>query len=118
MASASDMSAGQKTWAYQSFKLSEVMTAPQLFEEEPVLKFDDIELNDGNLALTVSLHAGEEAITLAKDKLAEKIRVGTSLDAIVDTPQIITSPSADGTSLTFTVAPPQGDKGFARILIE
>lgn len=116
--SASDMSAGQKTWAYQSFKLSEVMTAPQLFEEEPVLKFDDIELNDGNLALTVSLHAGEEAITLAKDKLAEKIRVGTSLDAIVDTPQIITSPSADGTSLTFTVAPPQGDKGFARILIE
>lgn len=118
IASASDMSAGQKTWAYQSFKLSEVMTAPQLFEEEPVLKFDDIELNDGNLALTVSLHAGAEAITLAKDKLAERIRVGTSLDAIVETPQILASPSADGTSLTFTVTPPQGDKGFVRILIE
>lgn len=103
---------------YQSFKLSEVMTAPLLFEEEPILKFDDIELNDGNLALTVSLHAGAEAITLAKDKLAEKIRVGTSLDAIVETPQIIASPSADGTSLTFTVAPPEGNKGFVRILIE
>ena len=118
IASASDMSAGQKTWAYQSFKLSEVMAAPQLFEEEPILKFDDIELNDGNLALTVSLRAGEEAITLAKDKLAEKIRVGTSLGAIVETPQILASPSADGTSLTFTVAPPEGDKGFVRILIE
>ena len=118
IASASDLSAGQKTWAYQSFKLSEIMTAPRLFDDEPVLKFDDIELNDGNLALTVSLHAGEEAITLAKDKLAERIRVGTSLDAIVETPQVIASPSADGMSLTFTIAPPQGDRGFVRILIE
>ena len=118
IASASDLSAGQKTWAYQSFKLSEIMTAPRLVDDEPVLKFDDIELNDGNLALTVSLHAGEEAITLAKDKLAERIRVGTSLDAIVETPQVIASPSADGMSLTFTIAPPQGDRGFVRILIE
>ena len=118
IASASDMSEGQKTWAYQSFKLSEIMTAPQLFEEEPVLKFDDIELSGGNLALTVSLHVGEEAVALAKDKLVEKIRVGTALDAIVETPLIVARPSADGTSLTFTVAHPQGDKGFVRILIE
>ncbi len=116
--SVSAITDSQKQWAYQSFKLSEIMTAPQLFEEEPVLKIDDIELSGGNLALTVSLHASVEAITLAKDKLAEKIRVGTSLDAIVETPQILASPSADGTSLTFTVAPPEGDKGFVRILIE
>ena len=118
IASASDMSERQKTWAYQSFKLSEIMTVPRLFEDEPVLKFDDIELSGGNLALTVSLHAGMEAITLAKDKLAEKIRVGTSLDAIVETPQIIVSPSVDWASLTFIVAPPQGDKGFVRIMID
>ena len=75
-------------------------------------------MNDGNLALTVSLHAGEEAIALAKDKLAEKIRVGASLDAIVETPRIIASPSTDETSLTFTVALPEGDRGFVKILIE
>lgn len=63
-------------------------------------------------------YVGVEAITLAKDKLVDKIRVGTSLDAIVETPQIVASPSADGTTLTFTVVPPQGDKGFVRILIE
>ena len=59
---------------------------PDNFTKLSIMKFDDIELNDGNLALTVSLHAGEEAITLAKDKLVDKIRVGTSLDAIVETP--------------------------------
>ena len=31
-------------------------------------------------------YVGVEAITLAKDKLVDKIRVGTSLDAIVETP--------------------------------
>lgn len=116
--SAGSMSVGQKTWVYQSFKLAEIMTAPQLFEEEPVLKIDDIELTGGNLSLTISLTAGAEAIQLAKDKLAEKIRVGTTLGNITGKPTIVASPAADGTSLTFTITPPVGNQGFVRVLID
>lgn len=113
-----ELTVGQKTWAYQSFKQSVVVTVPQLFEEEPVLKIDDIELTSGNLSLTISLTTGEEAIQLAKDKLAEKIRVGTTLDDITGKPTIVTSPAADGTSLTFTITPPEGDQGFVRVLLD
>lgn len=115
---ASDLSAAQKQFAYQSFKLAEITTAPQLFEEEPVLKIDDIEMSGDNLSLTISLTAGDKAIELAKDKLAEKIRVGTSLDSIVDPPEIVASPSADGTSLTFTITQPKGGQGFVRVKID
>ena len=112
------MNPSQKQYAYKSFKLAEITTAPQLFEEEPVLKIDDLELSGDNLAVTISLTAGAETIQLAKDKLAEKIRVGTSLDSIVGEPSIVGRPSADGTSLTFEIAPPQGEQGFVKVIIE
>ena len=113
-----ELTDSQKTWAYQSFKLSAIVTAPQLFEEEPVLKIDDVELSGGNLSLTISLTAGAEAIQLANDKLAEKVRVGTSLNSIIDKPDIVTSMSKDGTSVTFTITPPQGNQGFVRVIVE
>ena len=115
---ADDLTEGQKRYAYHSFKLSEIVTAPQLFEEEPVLKIDDIELSGGNLSLTISLTAGVEAIQLAKDKLAEKIRVGTTLGDITGEPTIVASPAADGTSLTFTITPPEGNQGFVKVVID
>ena len=116
--SSADLSAAQKQWAYMSFKLSEVTTAPQLFEEEPILKIDDIELSGGNLSLTISLTAGAEAIQLAKGKLGEKIRVGSTLGDITCKPTIVTRPAADGISLTFTVNPPVGNQGFVRVIID
>ena len=115
---ADDLTEGQKRYAYQSFKMEEITTAPQLFEEEPVLKIDDLELTGGNLSLTISLTAGAEAIQLAKDKLVEKIRVGATLSDITGKPSIVASPAEDGTSLAFTITPPEGDSGFVRILIE
>ena len=114
----SDLSEAQKQFAYQSFKLAEITTAPKLFEEEPVLKIDDIELSGGNLSLTISLTAGAEAIKLAKDKLAERIRVGTTLGDITDKPTIVASPAADGTSLTFTITPPVGNQAFVKVQID
>ena len=118
VSSKSQITSAQKNWAYQSFKLSEIMTAPLLFEDEPVLKIDDIELTGGNLSLTISLTAGEEAIQLAKGKLEEKIRVGTALDDITGKPTIVARPAADGASLTFTITPPEGDSGFVKIIVE
>ena len=116
--SAADVSLAQKQYVYQSFKLSEITTAPQLFEVGPVLKIDDLELTGGNLSLTISLTVGTEAIQLAKDKLAEKIRVGTSLGDITVKPTIVASPAADGTSLTFTITPPVGNQGFVKVQID
>ena len=116
--SATDLKPGQKLYAYQSFKLSEITTAPRLFEEEPVLKIDDLELRGGNLSLTISLTAGADAIQLAKDKLAEKIRVGSTLGDITGEPNITAYPAADGTSLTFTITPPEGDRGFVKVQID
>lgn len=116
--SVESISAAQKQYAYQSFKLAEITTAPRLFEEEPVLRIDDVELSGGNLSLTISLTAGAEAIQLAKDKLAEKIRVGTTLGNITGKPTIVASPADDGTSLTFTITPPEGNQGFVKVLID
>ena len=116
--SAIDLKPAQKQYAYQSFKLSEITTAPWLFEEEPVLKIDDLELTGGEMSLTISLTAGTEAIQLAKDKLAEKIRVGTTLGNITGKPTIVASPADDGTSLTFTITPPEGNQGFVKVLID
>ena len=118
VSSKSQITSAQKNWAYQSFKLSEIMTAPLLFEDEPVLKIDDIELTGGNLSLTISLTAGAEAIQLAKDKLAEKIRVGSEVSAITQKPVIGSSETADNQSVVFTIVPPQGNKGFIRIIVE
>lgn len=116
--SADELTTGQKQYAYRSFKLSEITTAPQLFDAEPVLKFDNLELTGGNLSLTISLSAGAEAIQLAKDKLAEKIRVGSTLGGITSKPTIVMSPEDDGTTLTFIIAPPKGNQGFVKVQID
>ena len=116
--SVDSISSAQKQYAYQSFKLSEIMTAPQLFEEEPVLKIDDLKLSSDEMSFTISLTAGSEAIELAREMLAQKIRVGTSLGAIIDSPKINASPNADGTSLTFTISKPQGNQGFVKVQID
>ena len=116
--SASDLKSAQKQYAYQSFKLSEIAAAPQLFEEEPVLKIDDIELSGDNLSVTISLTAGAEAIQLAKDNLAEKIRVGTEIAAINQAANIETTATADNKSVIFTIVPPKGNKAFVKVVLE
>lgn len=113
-----DFSIAQKQYAYQSFKVSEVATMPQLFKAEPVLKIDDLKLTGGNLSLTISLTAGAEAIELARGRISQKIRVGTSLGSIVNPPEIVASPNADGTALTFTISKPEGDQGFVKVQID
>ena len=82
------------------------------------MKIDDIELSGGNLSVTISLTAGAEAIQLAKDKLAEKIRVGSTLGDITGKPVIVANPAADGISLTFTISVPEGKQGFVKVQID
>ena len=111
----------QKKWAYQSFKLSEIMVAPQLFDVEPELTISDFRPSGTGFALTISLTAGGEEIALAKDALRQKIRSGVSPDSVDDPlkdEDIISAPSQDGVSLTFTVKPPSGERGFLKIGID
>lgn len=116
--SAGSLTDAQKRWGYESYVLSSITAAPQLFEEEPTLKIEDIELSGGNLSLTISLTVGTEKITLVKERLAEKIRVGSTLGSISEKPDIRAYPSADGMSLTFTIIPPSGSQGFVRVQID
>ena len=81
-------------------------------------KIDDSELAGGNLSLTISLTAGAEAILLAKDKLAEKIRIGSPRGDITGKPTIVVGPAADGASLMFTVTPPKSNQGFVKVQID
>ena len=115
------ISGDQKKWAYQSFKLSEIMVAPQLFDVEPELTISDFRPSGTGFALTISLTAGGEEIALAKDALRQKIRSGVSPDSVDDPlkdEDIISAPSQDGVSLTFTVKPPSGERGFLKIGID
>lgn len=116
--SASDLKSAQKQYAYQSFKLAEIMTAPRLFEVEPVLKIDDLELSGSNLSVTISLKAGAEVIQLAKDKFAEKVRVGTEIGAINQAADIETTATADNKSVILTIVPPKGGKAFVKVALE
>lgn len=114
----SDMSAGQKEFAYKSYRLSDVSIMPHLFVEEPCLKIEDLVVLDGNLEFTITLKDGVDAIAVAKDKLLELIRVGTSIDAINKMPDVVSTPAADGTALTFRIAKPIGNQGFVKVLVE
>lgn len=55
-------------------------------------------------------------LLLAVVSEAEALHLG-----VVETPgkpTIVTSPAADGTSLTFTITPPEGNQGFVKIVVE
>lgn len=55
-------------------------------------------------------------LLLAVVSEAEALHLG-----VVETPgkpTIVTSPAADGTSVTFTITPPEGDQGFVRVLLD
>lgn len=119
--SAESLDEARRRWAYQSFKLSEIVVAPQLFDVEPKLVISDFRPSGTDFALTVSLTAGGEEIALAKDALRQKIRSGVSPDSVDDhlkDEDIISAPSQDGVSLTFTVKPPSGERGFLKIGID
>ena len=96
------------------------VTEPYLkFEVDGAEEFSSYDADWSNVVVKVS-GRGTHTLKWTYLKNASKSAGDdcTSPDAIVETPQIVARPSVDGTSLTFTVAPPEGDKGFVRILIE
>ena len=88
---------------------------PELYEEEPELKISQVDVADGTCSFTVSLTAGEREIALAREALADSIRVGTSLDHVDAKPEIVAAPSADGANLVFTVRRPGPSQGFIAV---
>ena len=116
---ASSLSEAQKKWAYRSFKLSSIAALPMMFEAEPELKIDTFSPAGSDWSICISLSAGGLAVVeMAKDKLKERIRVGTSVEDICIQPNILAMPSADGTQLQFTIELPRGLQGFATVRID
>lgn len=115
---ASSLSEAQKKWAYRSFKLSSIMVSPIMFEAEPELKIDTFSPAGSDWSICISLSAGGLAVEMAKDKLKERIRVGTSVEDICIQPNILAMPSADGAQLQFTIELPRGLQGFATVRID
>lgn len=115
---AAALSEAQKKWAYRSFKLSSIMVSPIMFEAEPELKIDTFRPAGSDWSICISLSAGGLAVEMAKDKLKERIRVGTSVEDICMQPNILAMPSADGTQLQFTIELPRGLQGFATVRID
>ena len=108
---------GQRRWAYRSYRMSALASVPELYEEEPELKISKMDVAGGNCSFTVSLTVGAREIALAREALADSIRVGTSLDHVDAKPEIIAAPSADGANLVFTVKPPGTTQGFISIRV-
>ncbi len=65
--------------------------------------------------MSISLKAGGEAIAMARKALEERIRVGSKLTEITAKLDIVASPSEDGSSLTFAIAPIEGREAFIMV---
>ena len=104
-------------WAYQSFKLSEIAVAPELYTAKPVLAISSFTPDGSNYAITMKLTVGGDEIAMVALNVANKIRVGTEPDVINTVPEIVSVPNADGTSLTFTVKFPIANRGFLRVVL-
>ena len=116
--SAVTLSEGQRRWAYRSYRMSALASVPELYEEEPELRISRMDVADGICSFAVSLTAGARQIALAREALADSIRVGTSLDHVDAKPEIVAAPSADGANLVFTVKPPGTSQGFIAIFAQ
>lgn len=112
---ASQISDKQKEYAYESFRMSAITVEPRLFENEPKLKIHEFKQGEGGWSVSISLKAGGEEIAMAKRALEEHISVGNKLTEITSKPDIVASPSEDGSSLTFTIAPPEGKQAFIMV---
>ncbi len=112
---ASQISDKQKEYAYESFRMSAITVEPQLFENEPKLRIHEFKQGEGGWSVSISLKAGGEEIAMARKALEEHISVGNKLTEITSKPDIVASPSEDGSSLTFTIAPPEGREAFIMV---
>jgi len=107
-----------KRWAYASYKLSEIMKTPKLFGAEPKLEISECSTDDFGVSFTVMLNEGTEPIELLKDRMAEKICIGTQLNQITEKPTILSLPSEDGKSLRFVIKKPDANSAFVKIKID
>ena len=105
----------QKRWAYQSFMLSEVVVAPELYTAEPIMRIIDFKPEGDSFSITVKLTAGERDVAMMATQVAANIRVGTELNMLSNMPEIVAAPDADGASLTYMIKFPGGNKGFLRV---
>ncbi len=112
---ANQISEKQKEYAYESFRMSEIMVEPQLCENEPKLKIDEFKPGEGGWSVSISLKAGNEEIAMARKALEERIRVGSKLTEITAKPNIVARPGENGSSLTFTIAPIEGREAFIMV---
>ncbi len=114
----SSLTDAQKGNAYDAYKLSEITVVPALYENRPELVISDLEPVGDRLSLSVSLSEGSTPIEMVASRLAESIRVGTSIDSIDSIPEIVERPDANGSHLSFTLSPPQGKQCFIRIVVK
>ena len=112
------LSAAQRKWIYRSYMLSKVTTSPSLYESEPKLVLSEVGFSEFGLSLSVSLQVGEEKVGLSHTRLAEKIRVGKTLESLNEVPNILCMPDEDGNSLTFVLDVPERKQGFVQIRID
>lgn len=121
--SSSQITAAQLPFVYHSFVLSSVMTSPSFLQAPPELKITDFSADtttSGHWNMTVSLKAGNQNIEMSANKLRNMIRCSASLDGTWEAPVIVSVPSEDGSSLTYTIMMPAtltGPSKFVKVKI-
>ncbi len=111
----SELTSTQKEMAYCAFQFRNLMSEAHIPEVVPEIAFDAIEQVSNDVwRVTLSCWEGETAVAMAEDYLAGMLRVGASVDDINLAPFIVTEPSADGETLSFTIDAPSEAAGFVQ----
>ena len=118
--SPSALSAAQKEHLLQSYQVSAVTPSAILLTEEPVVTIDRFEqgFDAANMDLRISLRAGTTDITMAKEKIRDMIKTGTSLGSLNRAPKILASPDTDGSTVYFTVTAPDDLAGSGSLFYQ
>ena len=117
---AAALSAAQKEHLLQSYQVSAVTPSAILLTEEPVVTIDKFEqgFDAANMDLRISLRAGTTDITMAKEKIRDMIKTGTSLGSLNRAPKILASPDTDGSTVYFTVTAPDDLAGSGSLFYQ
>ena len=118
--SASSLTQDQKEHLLESYEVSAVTPSAVLLTEEPVVTIDRFEqgFDSSNMDLRISLRAGTTDITMAKEKIRDMIKTGTSLGSLYRAPKILASPDTDGSTVYFTVTAPDDLAGSGSLFYQ
>ena len=112
----SELTAAQKGAMDASFALSPYVTPAVLFDQAPGLRFVSCRSTGANWEVAFTLETPKN-VAFVSSRVRELLRVGTSLDAVSQAPEIVTSPSVTGKNATLTVAPPSPTRGFMKLSV-